>query len=207
MMGPNAWSYVPVSVTGLTGASAVVSGGADAFALMPGGSVKAWGANNDGRLGTGGGSSSTIVDVNISDVVAVSAGRDHTCALLSSGGVKCWGSNYWCAIGNGSCGSTVPNPTSVVGLPGASVAIAVGDHHSCAVLTDGTVKCWGGPFTMTPTAIAGVSGVASIASGYGHSCALLSSGMVKCWGSNASGELGDGTMTNSETAAVTVVGW
>ena len=87
--------------------------------------------------------------------------------------------------------------------------IATGGSHTCALLTGGTVTCWGiNPFGQlgnatnngtenanpTPTAVAGLSGVTQItAGGYAHTCALLATGTVTCWGFNFYGELGNAT--------------
>lgn len=81
--------------------------------------------------------------------------------------------------------------------------IAPDASHVCALLTDGTVRCWGdnssgqcsfagGGTIATPTDT-GISGVISIASVQGATCAVFATGIVKCWGGNFSGQLGDGS--------------
>jgi alpha-tubulin suppressor-like RCC1 family protein len=85
--------------------------------------------------------------------------------------------------------------------------IAAGGYHTCARLSDGTVRCWGhneygqlGDNTQTsrlvPVAVSGLSGVAEIVAGASHTCARLSDGTVRCWGNNDYGQLGDNTQTS-----------
>ncbi len=165
----------------------------------------------------------------------VAVGIYHACALPGDGTVKCWGDNSHGQLGNGVRtdsltlpGDTVPAPVTVAAAPGSTSplsgvsAIAAGLGHTCALLANGTVKCWGwnsriddpiaitgsggqlGDGTtidrLTPvTVIAGpgstspLSGVSAIAAGWFHTCALLVDGTVKCWGTNWQGQLGDGT--------------
>ncbi len=91
--------------------------------------------------------------------------------------------------------------------------IAAGGRHSCAVLEDGTVRCWGAndygqlgtgstEGHCTPTLISELRGVQEIALGENHSCALLETGDAFCWGNNEQGQLGDGTRTLSYTPEV-----
>jgi alpha-tubulin suppressor-like RCC1 family protein len=140
----------------------------------------------------------------------------HTCALLSDGTAKCWGYNYWGQLGDGARTNRLRlTPVTVSGLTNA-VAIAAGYYHTCALLNNGTAKCWGnnnygqlGNGTIasnnTPVTVSGLTNAVAIAAGYLHTCALLSDGTAKCWGRNDYGQLGDGTGTNKSTP-VTVSG-
>ncbi len=91
------------------------------------------------------------------------------------------------------------------------LAIAVGGEHTCAVLGDGTARCWGrnnfgqlGDDTMvprgTPVAVSRLTGAQALFSGSFHTCAAVDSQKhIKCWGLNGNGQLGDGTATNRHT--------
>lgn len=92
------------------------------------------------------------------------------------------------------------------------VKVSAGGNHSCALLGDGTVKCWGknnvGQLGLGDTRDRGTGlwplgdalpavdlgsnvTVIDIAAGGNHTCALLEGG-VKCWGNNSWGQLGLG---------------
>lgn len=88
-----------------------------------------------------------------------------------------------------------------------AVAVSAGANHSCAVLRDGSVKCWGdnssgqlGDGTtknrLTPAHVRGIRQAIDVSAGDGYTCALLRSHRMLCWGANESGELGDGTTTD-----------
>jgi hypothetical protein len=137
-----------------------------------------------------------------SSATALAAGRAHSCAVTASGAVRCWGSN---GVGQLGDGSTVarPIPVAVLGLPAPAVALAAGDDHSCALLGNGSVYCWGanqsgqiGPNafqgSLTPVVVPIGAPAVSITAGFAHSCARLAGGGAACWGSTFHGQLGTG---------------
>jgi alpha-tubulin suppressor-like RCC1 family protein len=139
----------PVDVKGLSsGVTAVASSSLTTCAIVDGGGVKCWGHNLDGEVGDGTTQDSSIpVDVKglSAGVTAIGVGTSHSCAVTKEGGVKCWGNNSFGQIGDNS--TTVRHePVDVVGLSSGVVAVALGFDHTCAVLTTGAVKCWGGNF-------------------------------------------------------------
>ena len=136
-------------------------------------------------------------------VQSVSSGSSHVCALVHNGGAWCWGYNNNGQLGDGNT-SNSSTPVAVTGVPLNMAQIAAADDHTCALLVNETVKCWGlnsagqlGDGTTsnssTPVAVAGLTDVAQIAVGDAYSCALLASGDVQCWGFNNLGELGNGS--------------
>ncbi len=204
-------SAVPVS--GLSGGiTAITSGWYHNCGLTSAGGVKCWGWNSQGQLGDGSTvNRNTPVDVVGLDrgIVALAAGLTHTCAITVAGAVKCWGADIYGngeILGDGSeLGRAVPG--DVPALSRGVVELALGGFHSCARLTDGEMKCWGGNYLgpigdnsevrrPTPVIVAGLtSGVLAIGAGHsnGHSCAVVSGGAAKCWGDNGFAQIGDGT--------------
>lgn len=218
--GTDASQTTPIDVTGLSsGVTAITAGGSHTCALTNGGDVKCWGANEAGQLGHGTTTSQTTpIDVaELSfEVTAITAGAYHTCILTNEGSVKCWGDNYFGQLGNGTTVGQY-TPVDVTGLSSSVIAITAGEYHTCALISGGSVKCWGyngdgqlgdGTATdqTTPVGVTGLSsGVTAITASWGHTCALTSEGGVKCWGNNGGGQLGDGT-TTSQAVPVEVNG-
>jgi alpha-tubulin suppressor-like RCC1 family protein len=146
------------------------------------------------------------------EVVKICGGFNHTCALMSGGTVYCWGSNQSGQLGNGEMGDDLadPAPGQVIGLEGLRlVDISCGNAHTCALVDDGTVWCWGSSWqgslgngswsdSPIPVQVVGLDEwVVAIGTGCMHSCAITASGRIWCWGFNQHGQLGDGTEDNS----------
>jgi len=134
----------------------------------------------------------------------ISAFSNHTCIILSNGTVKCWGIGLAGAQGDGSSTVRVTIPVTASGVSGA-VDIATGWETSCALLSDYSVKCWGGNTTgsfgdgtientSTPVNVSSLSSldIRSLTGGYSHICGLLNGTQPRCWGDGNGGQLGDG---------------
>lgn len=174
-----------------------------------------WGDNQDGALGNGSTTSSSIpvLVTGVSNSNSLALGFSHTCATTPAGQVYCWGRNVEGQLGDGT-GRDSTRPVSVAGLSDA-LAIASGDYHTCALRRSGAVVCWGvnisgqlGDGTTnqanSPVAVSGLSGVTHVAAGYGHTCAVVGDGTVRCWGNNHRAELGIGAAGDSSSAPLVV---
>ena len=139
----------------------------------------------------------------------LATGDGHACVLTTAGGVKCWGNNEYGQLGDGTTTHRYL-PVNVVGLSSGVVAVSTGYRHSCALLSGGTMKCWGKNFLFalgdgtptnrsTPVDVQGLSGATAITAGGDHTCALIGLSDLKCWGYNGDGELGIGNTTNKST--------
>jgi alpha-tubulin suppressor-like RCC1 family protein len=136
--------------------------------------------------------------------VAIAAGGEHTCVLQVRGTVRCFGSNEFGQLGsNNSSTGAFTGGQLVQGIDSA-VAIAAGDHHTCALLVNGTVRCWGANHSRqlgdettqerrTPVGVPGivVGQAVGIVAGGAYTCVLGVRGDVRCWGDNSQGQLGD----------------
>ncbi|MEX2237781.1 MAG: hypothetical protein WEB00_09630 [Dehalococcoidia bacterium] len=218
--GANTNQPTPVAVSGLTTVTAVAAGGDHALALLSDGTVRSWGSDGSGQLGNGGTNTNQATPVAVSGlggVTAIAGGNAHSLALLSDGTVRAWGSDVSGQLGDGGTNTNQATPVAVSGLSGVS-AIAGGNHHSLALLDDGTVRAWGwdqygqlgdgGTNTEqpTPVAVSGLSGVTAIAAGDNHSLALVSDGTARVWGADEAGQLGDGGTNTDQTTPVAVSG-
>ena len=213
-------------------------------------SVKCFGMGSEGQLGSGTTDNigdGTALSVATSSVVSlgtvrtarsISAGASHTCALLDNATIKCWGSGLYGRLGygdstnrgdsTGQMGDSLPAVS--LGTGRTALQISVGSQHSCALLDNFAVKCWGrgnygqlgigstatigdgaGEMGDSLVAVAFASGrsARAIAAGSYHTCALLDNASVVCWGRGTYGQLGQGATTNighssSATVATTL---
>lgn len=203
-----------VATVALGSVASVAAGALFSCAKLTDRTVRCWGRNDAGQLGDG-----TMTDRptpavvgGLSSVTQLVVGGSHACALLADGTVRCWGYNGTGALGDGTTMNRV-TPVAVTGLSGVT-SISAGHAHTCARLADGTARCWGwnAPFQqlgdgtmtdrLTPVAVSGLIGAASVAGGYHHTCARLNDGRAVCWGDNSGGMVGDGTTMNRPTPVV-----
>jgi alpha-tubulin suppressor-like RCC1 family protein len=219
-------------------AKALASGLHHNCTIVDNGQLKCWGRNERGQLGLGDtrrrgrdvtnemGDRLPFIALGSGRAVkAIAAGAAHNCALLENGTVKCWGWNSQGALGLGDTdnrgddalemGDNLP----VVDLgPGRTAkAISAGDHHTCAILDDGSLKCWGENFegqlglgdaqnrgdqpgemgANLPAVNLGTGRTAKlVVAGGSYTCALLDNDSLKCWGYNSWGQLGLGDKRN-----------
>ncbi len=96
--------------------------------------------------------------------------------------------------------------------PGAVVQVSAGYQSTCALISDGTVKCWGSgtdgtlgngstSSSQVPVLVTGLTDVVQVVVGSStnrnHACALKTNGQVWCWGDGFYGELGNGSTASS----------
>jgi RHS repeat-associated protein len=213
-------SFEIVAVNTTASPLSLTTGAGHTCAVTAAGGAKCWGANRFGKLGDGTEiDRSAPVDVIglTSGVVAVKAGGDHTCAITNGGGVKCWGYNFYGQLGNGTT-TQQSSPVDVVGLSRGVVDLALGNSHSCALLNDATVRCWGRNSSQvlgdgtnvdrnTPVPVIGLpNNIVAVRAVAYHTCALTAFGGVVCWGTNSSGQLGNGTTYSLGVAPVAMAG-
>jgi alpha-tubulin suppressor-like RCC1 family protein len=146
--------------------------------------------------------------------ITIAVGEKHYCAIMDDGRVMCWttGNNNQGVLGDGSTsGRATPDYTSSFGTSRTAVGIASGDEHTCVILDNGQVSCWGdgnygqigdgdGVDKASPslTSSLGQGRIAvAISAGARSTCALLDDGNVSCWGANNQGQLGKGDYSGS----------
>ena len=227
----------------VTGFVQIAVGGAHACALSQSGTVSCWGENGKGQLGTANtndASSPRVVQVSgsgsaLPNVVQVVAGDEHTCALIADGTARCWGSSEVGQLGDGSGGSNtfkfvpqtvVTSPISTAAM-GGIVELAAGGANTCALIVDGSIRCWGSnesgqllfpsnsviqpaaPFAVffgSNDAGGAVGITVSNATGLDqHACALVANGTARCWGANQSGQLGRGVISVEDSGSSEVL--
>jgi alpha-tubulin suppressor-like RCC1 family protein len=218
-------------------------------ALLSNNTVKCWGDNQYGNLGRGNksiygdgtnemGNSLPPVDLGTGRTArSIAVGHFHACAILDNNSVKCWGANDFGQLGQGrgnattliavgdepyEMGNNLPSVNLGSGLTARSISAST--SHTCAVLSDYNLKCWGdnyaGQLGLGSTAafvgtLASEMGdglpkvnlgtllwwwqepVTSVQVGMFTTCAVLITGRIKCWGQNVYGQIGIGS---SDTA-------
>lgn len=216
-------------VAGVTGAVQLALGVTHTCVLQADETVHCWGGNTYGQLGLGHKGPSELPPPALElggPVLSIAAGGYHNCAVMKDGQVRCWGQNNHGQLGNGDLEVTAVGdgpgemPPKDVDLGSAAMQVAAGYSHTCALLVDGAVKCWGGGGGATgalgyaknkdigkagelavlpAVSLGGPAKLLRSSGGYedvgyrGHStCALLEDNSLRCWGRNTFGQLGYG---------------
>ncbi|MBT7081066.1 MAG: hypothetical protein HN929_06325 [Chloroflexi bacterium] len=220
----------PVQVSNISSALQVAAGDEHTCAVIDnssGSTIQCWGLADNGRLGNNQDSGTftypngAFTEVtSITNAVQVGVGSDFSCALGSDRKVLCWGSGTEGRLGNGQTTEyktpVYVNTTQI----STAIQISVGNSHACALLADGTIKCWGSDSeakmgnaadqaddtNSTPVLVSNITTAIQISAGKSHTCALLINGSVECWGNNDVGQLGNGTPSASELIPVSVGG-
>ena len=204
--------YEPVQVAIPDGRAVKSVGGGqqNTCILLTDGGVMCWGRDHVGQNGDGGTSSTThsassnvaLPDGRAADHLVV--GDFHSCVILDNGKVSCWGYNTDGMLGDNTTTNSITPLIS--NLPNGSIAVdlAVGFYHTCAVIENGSVYCWGhnnkgrlgvgftGGELHTPQHVVGATDVVAIDADEWHTCALNRNGTILCWGYNKQGQLGLG---------------
>jgi VCBS repeat-containing protein len=217
----------PAVTFGSSAAVAIRSGMGQTCVLLTDSTTRCWGWTEFGQAGYGTTTAVTTPGpgVNLGSGrtgVGLGSGLEHTCARLDNGDVRCWGHNLNGQLGYGNTTDIGDNETpnaagpvslgtgrSATWLSGSSVA-----NHTCAVLDDGNVRCWGLntsgqlgygnttqigdnelPSTAGPVDLGLGRSAVTVMAGSAHTCAELDNGRITCWGAAASGQLGYGNTT------------
>lgn len=207
--------YRPVPIAGIGRAAEVSAGsGQVCVILVDGRTVSCWGTAADRSEVP---ADQPEVVVGLSGVQELAVGKDHRCALVLDGRVLCWGSNDRGQLGIGQVGGYLDAPTEVPGL-GDVVDIAANEGFSCAMLADGTARCWGAnefgqigngidsPVEPSPVAVDGIVTGVRVSAGQHGACAAMDDGSARCWGRNNSGQLGRTTPWTTWRVPVVVTG-
>lgn len=193
-------------------------------ALLADRSLRCWGKGLAGRLGYGNEanvlSAAGAAPIGLGPgrtARAVVAGDYHTCAIADDGTVHCWGFGANGRLGYGNTANVLsPSAAPAVDLGGRrAVAITAGASHTCVIVDDGSVRCWGNgvsgrlgygnqatigdnesPASAGPVDIGAGRRAVAISAGDFHTCVIRDDGALVCWGFGSAGQLGRGGTTD-----------
>ena len=204
-------------------ATMVAAGGSTTCAALSDNSLKCWGKGSSGQIGNGATSLSNGTPVYTSFVPAsftvahLEIGSTHSCAISVAGAAWCWGQYTNGRLGTTALSNAV-TPTATASLGGTASEVAAGGAHTCALLTNGNISCFGNNNTgqlgqalttaasSTPTQVTLAATATHVSAGSQFTCALLSTAAVQCFGQNASGQLGSGSSGSARQTPDAVTG-
>jgi hypothetical protein len=186
------------------------------FAILNDNTIKCWGSNSNGQLGTGNITTAYVpITSSFTDVKDIAVGSRHTLVLKNSGYIYSTGDNGSGQLGIGSTAGklTLTRIDSLVGVD----KIFTGYNNCFAVKTDGKVYGWGINSSgclgvgdkvqkTSPMLVPGLTNVSQISATQSIAIALMSDGTVKTAGSNLYGELGNPASGSSSSSFNTVPG-
>lgn len=173
----------------------IAAGFSHACALDQAGSVVCWGAAEWGEKGA-------FAKPAIKGATQLVTGDRHACVITKDKKVACWGNNDAGQLGTKPDAQPHKKPTEVAGIKNV-VRLAAGEATTCAILADGTARCWGanaegelGLGKQSPDERPGkvaLTDIEHVCLASSHGCALTKSSQIMCWGGNRQGQLGDGS--------------
>ena len=207
-------------------AKAITAGDKHTCVILNNNRVKCWGANDDGQLGLGDTShrGDNVENEMGDDLPFVDLGSDHTaktlfarynytCAILDNDRLKCWGDNYFGQLGLGDTNNRGDEPYEMgddlpfvdLGADHTVKAVTAGKNHTCAILNNDQLKCWGlnnfGQLGLEDNRSRGDAleemgdnlnfvdlgsgrSTKAVTAGDSYTCAILNNDQLKCWGLN-----------------------
>lgn len=214
-------------------ASPFLDGSGSTCALLDNGAIQCWGAaefvskSSNTDLDQSGAVGDYVGEMSALPLLTFGTGRtaksigaaNVSAAVLDDGSLRLWGTGG--QLGQPELGSSEVGlaPAELASLPAVQFgngkkvkSVSVSAYYACAVLDDGSLKCWGfggsgelglGSKLSTsdapkdiPSVNLGGARAQQVATGYDHTCVILDNGTVKCWGNNAYGQLGLGDLVN-----------
>jgi alpha-tubulin suppressor-like RCC1 family protein len=189
----------------------VMTGGSVSCGLTADNGVKCWG--NKAYTGNSAASNYAIpafvtgLSSGVKSLGVTGGAALHLCVVTDAGGVRCWGDGDNGKLGNNNGSADALTPVTPAGLTSGVASVSTGSQNSCAVMTDGSLKCWGanangqiGDGTTTarlaPVTVPGATDVKKVVVGGNHICYLTNGGAVMCSGNNFQGEFGNGNRTS-----------
>ena len=162
-----------------------------------------------------------VIDTSVTrkSAVQLSVGTfsNHGCVILQDSSLSCWGRGDEGQLGDGR-GASSSTPVDNITLPGSrkAVQISAGYRHTCAILDNSSLSCWGynfygqigdGSIRISNNRLNPVDNISlpdnrkavQVSAGWLHTCAIIDNSSISCWGEGEYGQLGTGSDTDSST--------
>ena len=213
----------PTQVAIAAPATMIAAGGNSTCAVLNDNRVQCWGKNQYGQLGINTDGTTETSPQFVSHIPSwftvahIEIGANHTCATSVAGAAWCWGYYLDGRLGT-SQSSNVVVPAATSSLGGTALTISAGGAHTCAVLANGTLTCFGKNHrgqlgrtanllaNDTPTYVSLSENASSVTTGTDFTCVVSTGGSVQCFGVNGSGQLGSSSTSASRSTPGSVVG-